>query len=73
MSRKLRTQSRKLDLTDNFFNGVLSGTAGKLRELEELRLDVNQVSFLRPTALCCSCRQVPNLNSQLLRGPGTRL
>ena len=34
---------RKLDLTDNFFNGVLSTTAGKLRELEELRLDINQV------------------------------
>lgn len=35
--------NRKLDLTDNFFNGLLSATAGKLRELEELRLDVNQV------------------------------
>ena len=34
---------RKLNLTDNFFNGVLSSAAGQLRELEELRLDVNQV------------------------------
>ncbi|CAM9471754.1 unnamed protein product, partial [Hapterophycus canaliculatus] len=37
---------KKLDLTDNFFNGVLSVTAGKLRELEELRLDVNQITEL---------------------------
>lgn len=33
-------------MTDNFFNGVLSATAGKLRELEDLRLDVNQVSVI---------------------------
>ncbi|CAM9351269.1 unnamed protein product, partial [Pylaiella littoralis] len=37
---------KKLDLTDNFFNGVLSATAGKLCELEDLRLDVNQISEL---------------------------
>lgn len=35
--------TRKLDLTDNFFNGILSTKAGQLRELEYLRLDVNQV------------------------------
>ncbi|CAM9338028.1 unnamed protein product, partial [Ectocarpus sp. 12 AP-2014] len=37
---------KKLDLTDNFFNGVLSAAAGRLRELEELRLDVNQITEL---------------------------
>lgn len=36
-------QPRKLDLTDNFLNGTLSALAGNLRELEELRLDANQV------------------------------
>lgn len=40
-------RGRKLDLTDNFFNGVLSASAGKLHELEEIRLDVNQVYVLR--------------------------
>lgn len=55
MKRKLDASNvltnRKLDLTDNFFNGVLSATAGKLRELEELRLDVNQVGWKRQRGL----------------------
>lgn len=36
----------KLNMSENFINGVLSDHAGKLVNLEELHLDVNNITSL---------------------------
>lgn len=67
-------QPRKLDLTDNFLNGTLSALAGKLRELEELRLDANQVMEIAPRAAmdCCHQHEMDGMRLAVYR-PGVEI
>lgn len=38
----------KLNMSENFINGILPDSAGKLVNLEEVHLDVNNVTSLGP-------------------------
>jgi Leucine-rich repeat (LRR) protein len=44
----LLTHLQKLNISENFINGMLSAHAGNLINLEELRMDVNNLTSLCP-------------------------
>jgi Leucine-rich repeat (LRR) protein len=58
----------KLNLTENFLNGMLSSLCGGLPFLEELHMDVNQLTALSPAVANWTNLKTLSLSDNLLTG-----